>query len=263
MSKNLIDHIIADKLNEINFEFKPAYWNKMQEKLEANCSQTNTCVSNTINGFLCTSLITVFISVIGIILYAPWPINNDVANVQNTIYVDTLIEKEIPIISSINMDSDYKIQEEAIAETKEIEIKDTKAVIKTRKKAKKQKVKSIKTLNKKSRVEKEVNPKPITEPMAQEASPSIDSIALDSSNHSNTFDRLDSKQKEEPLFENDSIYIPDSKITEDDQEEVKEEIQLDVQAELEPVKNVKTRTKPVKRVFKKRKGILYRMGLRR
>ena len=69
--------------------------------------------------------------------------------------------------------------------------------------------------------------------------------------------------KQTVSVENDSIYIPDAKLVGDRQNEQNRSGQIEIEAGPKQVKTVKPKNKPVKHVFKKRKGLLYRLGIRK
>jgi len=269
MSKNIIDHIVADKLNGLDFSFKSEYWNKMQQELDANCAQTNTCASNTIGGFISGSLITTFVAVISIIVFFPWAMNNNPVDTQNEMYKDTAIEVVAPVIPAKNINiADNNTQEKT--SIKPTETKSTKAIIKSNKKHKKAKAKIriVKTEKKEAVVKQTIAAEPIVENNNQETKPTIDSVAVDQKTTTDPFEKnnIDTTkpiQKDAAVLETDSIFIPDGKILGNDKEKVEKETKVEVNSGPKPVKHVKTKSKPIKRVFKRRKGILYKMGIRK
>jgi len=268
MSKNIIDHIVADKLNGMNFDFKSEYWNKMQQELDANCAQTNTCASNTIGGFISGSLITTFVAVISIILFSPWAMNNSTVETQDTMCKDTAMEVVVPVLPSVNNIADNSTQEKTVV--KPIETKTTKAVIKPKKKARKPraKIKIVKAEKKEAVIKQDIAAEPVVETTIQETTLNIDSVAVDTKTTIDPFEKNDVDttepiQKDAAVLETDSVYIPDGKILGNDKEKVEKEAKVEVNSGPKPIKHVKTKSKPIKRVFKKRRGILYKMGLRK
>jgi hypothetical protein len=274
MLKNSIDHIVADKLEGINFDFKSEYWNKMQEELDANCAQTNTCSSTSIGGFLSGSLITTFVAVISIILFFPWaidqtPVSNTICdedNVQNT----ELIADSNSGQAIINDNIEVIVPEKVEAEAKvEVNVKKSKASVSNKKKHRR-KIK-VTTKSKVTPITKPSNEKQqITnqkvKPIENTSEEVIEKQTIESSTDSAEKAPVEiTKPKQEDVVTNetDSIYIPDAKLLGNDKEDVDKKTTVDVDAGPKPVKHVKTKSKPIKRVFKKRKGILYRLGLRK
>jgi len=271
MSKNIIDKLVADKLQGLNFDFKAEYWDKMHEQLNADCAQNNTCNYSGISGFLSGSLLVAFFSFISIIIFFPWGINNSNAPISTE---TSLIEESIilnPTISTTAAQETLEYSEVIIKqETINTTPKKSKVVVKTKsKKHRSRKSHTIKQHSTTNMSTTAVSPKVVDEKTIVSTEVITAEIPNDSLTTSNqNFVETKSVNKapiEQTTIEseNDSVIINDGKIL-DSQKEVKENNnQVVVQAKPTPVKHVKTRRKPNKRVFKKRKGILYRLGLRK
>ncbi|MCK5856334.1 MAG: hypothetical protein KAG64_02525 [Bacteroidales bacterium] len=271
MSKSSIDNIISDKLQNINFSFKAEYWDKMHEKLDTECTKTNTCNSGGVSGFFIGSIIISLLSIIGIITYFTWEVDesSDLAT-PNSINIESIESDNIKTIEATSYSNPTKIESSSInKETiQETEAPAEKSVKSSKKyKRKKSVAKKAKTSQKKKTI---IIEESITDNETEQienkqslkendlVSDTLISIELEETNN------LVKPTSEQSNLQgdNDSIVINDSKIL-NNQGRVKEkDKQVIVQAKPIPVKHVKTRSKPNKRVFK-RKGFLYRLGLRK
>lgn len=280
MTENL-DHIIADKLNNISFDFKTEYWSKMQGELDANCIQTNaTCSSTSVGGFLSGSLIATFAIIASVIIFFPWAINQDILTAEDTICTDnntsiTTVLDDISTNSEVTTNVvSTKKENKQIAQTTSTEIltkkkggnlnNDSKKKIIRRKvkiNSDQKKTQSSKPAiaPKQSVEQKEISEKPESDTTLVKQTIEIETDSFEKE----VVDTTNPIKPEPILFETDSVIIPDAKLLGNDRDKVKTKRKVKVEKGLEPVKNVKTKSKPIKRVFKKRKGILYRMGIRK
>jgi len=271
MSKNIIDNLIADKLQGLNFDFKAEYWDKMHEQLNADCAQNNTCNYTGISGFLSGSLLVTFFSIISIIIFFPWGINNSNSPISSETIV---VEESITLNPTISTTATQENTEYSEVITKQETISTTpkKHTVAVKTKNKKRRSRKSHTTKKQSTTNMSKTPvapiaieeKPIASPeLIAEEIPN-DSIATSNQNFDEIKNVTEAPIEQTTLeSEDDSVIINDGKIL-DNQKEVNEKSsQVVVQAKPTPVKHVKTRRKPNKRVFKKRKGILYRLGLRK
>ena len=271
MSKNFIDHIITDKLSGFNYEFKNEYWNQMQDKLDTECAQTNSCASSHISGFLSAGLMLTFATIISVILFSPWATNiQQPLNNNNDDCID-LIKTEKAIVPAKRSSSDDELLASTINKNK-TQLASTKTTNNNNISSNKKKH-QVKATNRRTKtvVKKKTSTKPTTVKSAKRIE------TIDNNNH--TLIAVDSASiKKQPItleekviisdpkpvtYEMDSIIIPDAELIGDKAEKTKKERQVNVESGLKPVKNVKTKSKPIKRVFKKRKGIFYRLGLRK
>ncbi len=276
MLKNSIDKIIADKLEGINFDFKSEYWNKMQEELDANCAQTNTCSSTSIGGFLSGGLITTFVAVISIVLIFPWaidqtPVTNTIYGEDNTQNIELIADSNSgQTISDNNIEVVISEKIEAKPKT-EVKVKVKKSNTTVSKKKKSKRKNKVATDSKVAPIKKSPNKKQqITD---QKVKP-VENTSEEVMEKQTVEQKTDSADKApveitEPKQDNvvsnetDSVNIPDAKLLGNDREDVDKDPQVEVDAGPKPVKHVKTKSKPIKRVFKKRKGILYKLGIRK
>ena len=272
MSKNNIDNIIADKLEGVNFEFKDEYWNSMQDKLDANCAQTNTCSSSGVSGFLVGGIAAAFIAtIIGVIMFFSWGTDDNQKEVVCN--ADTLKE-EIAITSNDSNSESVRVvmkkDEVTISQdSKRIE-KSSKNLNKPKKKTFKKKAMSSKNIKQEQAIPSKVDIMQAEDEKVISDLPNTDSLVVDQiievttdSLNEKHIDTIEPIVKETVTYETDSINIPDGKILGNSKEKEAKNPQLEVTKGLKPVKNVKTKSKPIKRVFGKRRGILYKLGIRK
>ena len=276
MLKNSIDKIIADKLEGINFDFKSEYWNKMQEELDANCAQTNTCSSTSIGGFLSGSLITTFVAVISIILIFPWaidqtPVTNTICGEDNAQDIELIADSNSGQ-TIINKNIEVVIPEKVeVKPETEVEVKVKKSNTSVSKKKKHRRKIKVTTESKVTPIKKSSNKKQqIADRKVKPTENSSEEVMEKQTIESNTdsaekapIEITEPKQEDVVTTETDSVHIPDAKLLGNDKDDVDKETKVEVDAGPKPVKHVKTKSKPIKRVFKKRKGILYKLGIRK
>jgi hypothetical protein len=297
MTKINLDQLINTKLEGLNFEFKNDYWKQMEKELSSNCGAEVASAGTGIGTFLSSVLIVSFTSILTIILIFPWAYDFDNldnnSNINNTTKEEIVIEEAIaPEIETVTNKTETLIPTDD--QNSKIEIKEEQTSPKVQiKKVRKSTSKKSKTISKKSKISKSNSSKVSSDTpdnkkvekkvattvesydTAKEQTESLDTIIKkeviipDSEfNDKLNSDKnvLDSKtliNKEPVVYENDSVYIPDGILSGDKQAEEKPNPQVDVEAGPKPVKTVKPRSKPVKHVFRKRRGLLYRLGLRK
>jgi len=292
MTKINIDHIISSKLDELNFEFKNEYWEQMEKELSSNCAGEAVTASAGIGTFVSSFLIVTLTTIITLIIIFPWAYDfNNSTNSSNTeIQEDVNIEEVIiPQISTINNAKESSVA--APEEDKNIKtnLQEEKVAPKVKiKRSRKHYSKKSKSISKKTKAASKAssgiidNPKPAkkeatsidTYDTTKESIEDTDSIIEEVVIPDSEFDKKQENAKniagsnpaivkEEVVLDNDSVYIPEGKILGDKHEEERPNPQVDVEAGPKPVKTVKPRNKPVKHVFKKRRGLLYRLGLRK
>ena len=296
MTKINLDQLINTKLEGLNFEFKNDYWKQMEKELSSNCGAEVASAGTGIGTFLSSVLIVSFTSILTIILIFPWAYDFDNfdnnSNINNTTKEEIVIEEVIaPEIETVTSKTETLIPTDD--QNSKIEIKEEQISPKAQiKKVRKSASKKSKTISKKSKISKSNSSKvssgtpdnkkaekkvatsiesyDTTKEHKEQIDPIIKEVIIPDSIFDNKLDNdkkiLDSKtsiNKEPVIYETDSVYIPDGILSGDEQAEEKPNPQVDVEAGPKPVKTVKPRSKPVKHVFRKRRGLLYRLGLRK
>ena len=296
MSNNNIEQLIADKLQSLNFEFKPEYWEKMHKKLDAECAETNSCNAGSLSGFLSASLLVTLFSIIAIILYFPWSSNNYINLNDNTINTE-IAQKQTTVLISDNI-----VKEEStnlVVKSSAIDVKTSKTETQ---KTSHQNISSKTTIKKKVSIRKRKKYRKKASAHKKEVRTNNLNIASTENelktqqNKANTSDltlettdsntvvstelndslvNLETVKSTNEInqemetnqfpdsYGTDTVIINDAVLLDGQNKEKEKKSQVTVQKKRPPVKHVKTRSKPVKRVFKRRKGILYRLGLRK
>jgi len=276
MSKSNIEQLIADKLQSLSFDFKPEYWDKMNEKLDADCAKTNTCNAASMGGFFSASLLVVFFAIISFIAFSPWGINKSIDTKSvSTVEIQTSINKT-PVQHSPETNS------QPIAKQENNSIKTTPPTIKKSiRNNKSQKVSKTRKHYKKAasskhrKTSKNISNQSISK--GEDSSLDTNITLSDNKNTSsiNTVEKEDLQDKSEfdkaeieqsissDTLTTDTDYFYESELGNKPDENEKKEVKVKVQKKPVPVKHVKTRSKPIKRVFKRKRGILYRLGIRK
>ena len=283
MARNNIDQIIKGKLEDLNFDFKDEYWKQMEHLIKTECTTEVAAGSVGVGAFLSTLLIVSFTTIITFIVFFPWAydFNNQagskIAQETNTPLFEqntTNTNKIAPISTVGTTDETNKVIQKTKNTTGDIKIRKVKTTSKSTKEKRKKRIRKSKP-NKKQSVAN--NKKQLTNDKADIANKTIESITEQSDTNKkqianqaegNLDKRANTGQKsgtpnENISLDNDSVYIPDAKLVGDKPSEEMQDVKVDVETKPEPPKTVKPRTKPVKHVFKKRRGLLYRLGIRK
>ena len=288
MAKIDIDQIVKEKLDNIQFDFKDEYWANMEKNLLADCTE-EVVVASSFNTITSVFLITSLTAIITVLAVFPWAYDFDNSPKTKAVAPESIpvqIEQKEEVKSQQNLTIK---QTETKPETKKEETKqEVKAVVKKRNLRKK------KTTTKKRNTASKVNKqeqrttnaeKPDTKPQsgihesekpARKEATSVDPydstrVKAEENNSNSEARNIEQKQSTEGNdlisdnngIDNDSIYIPDAVLSGNKPGDEMKEIMVDVEERPVEPKTVKPRNKPVKHVFKKRKGLLYRMGLRK
>ena len=291
MAKIDIDQIVKGKLDKIQFDFKDEYWADMEKSLLADCTE-EVVTATAFSAFTSTLLIVSFTAIITILAVFPWAYDFD-----NTTKEQATTPKAVPAVieqkEEVKADQNLtKEQAEPKPEVKKEEPKpEVKVVVKKKAKARRNKRKSVSkkrtaTSETKKQEQKSIKAdmqSPKTESGIREAEKPARKEATSIEPYDSTrikqenvisdkgVQHIEQNQdtNENKLIsnnisvDNDSIYIPDAVLSGDKAEGEMKDVQVDVEERPLPPKTVKPRNKPVKHVFKKRRGILYRMGLRK
>ncbi|RLD67118.1 MAG: hypothetical protein DRI84_03305 [Bacteroidetes bacterium] len=290
MTKHNIDHIIESKFEGLNFEFKDEYWNQMEKKINSNAASRASSGSS-IFGTSLTSILVISITTIATLLMIYFWIFRG-QSTENELNIDSAIEEQIqsksPDQTPVNQIYDPIDEQEDNTSTLEEEVTDKVVIMETRKHSPK-KLSHTKELNSNEQntsenVEKEEPVKNVatsietydtTKEILDEPKEELDKVQSPETNidnqiteNKNSSDNTTIKENKELTkqtvsVENDSIYIPDAKLVGDKQNDQNRSGQVEIEAGPKQVKTVKPKNKPVKHVFKKRKGLLYRLGIRK
>ncbi len=273
MSKTNIEQLISDKLQSLSFDFKPEYWDKMNEKLDTDCAKTNTCNAASVGVFFSTSLLIIFFTIISVIVFSPWGINK-CFDTNNSNSMEISIDMDVnPIHKSVESNNQQNTkQENETIEVKPIVKKKAICVSKspnTSKARRHRKASSSKIKKSSNRTTYKTIPKNDSASLDTSVMPS-DNADTSSENTLVTKDLpVNSKQSEieqgitTDTLNSDTDYFYESELGNKPDEKEKKEVKVKVQKKPVPVKHVKTRSKPIKRVFKKKRGLLYRLGIRK
>lgn len=236
-----LDQLFKSKLENLDYEYKPEYWTEMKEKLKQSESASGSSGSifwgNSLARIYKASIITLSIVLLGTASYYIFN-NPDSENITETSNNNGVTEKA----RNINNDS-QKIQQVAPQPT---DISTTEDLISTKTNTREEKtIYTFKAIpfnfspSTMEYVELKNNSKPCV--FSNQKLIDIDTIAIeyDPFEINTPEDRLDQKPNEEPKMGN----------------------KLDV--EPKEKKNIRPMQKPVKQVFKKRKGLLWYLGFRR
>ena len=275
MSKSNIEQLISDKLQSLSFDFKSEYWDKMNEKLDADCAKTNTCSAASMGVFLSASLLIVFFAIISVIVFSPWGINK-CFDTNNSNSMEISIDMDVnPVHNSVKSNNQQIAkQENEIIEVKPIVKKKAICVSKNPNVSKARRHRKVSS----SKIKKSSNS------TTHKTIPKNDHANLDTSimpsENADTSSKnimvtkdlsINSKQDKTEIEQGittdtlttDTDYFYESELGNKPDENEKKEVKVKVQKKPVPVKHVKTRSKPIKRVFKKKRGLLYRLGIRK
>ncbi len=292
MTKHNIDHIIENKFEGLNFEFKDEYWNQMEKKINSNIS-SGASSGSSIFGTSLTSVLVISITTIATLLMIYfWVFRGESQSDENKLNLDSAIEEQIqsktPDQTPIKQISVPTNEQENNTSTLEEEATDEVVIKKTRKHSSKKSahskelkeaeqnnsenvendepIKNVATSIETYDTTKEILDDPEEElDEVQSPETNIDNQITENKNSSDNTTIEENKEltKQTVSVENDSIYIPDAKLVGDKQNEQNRSGQVEIEAGPKQVKTVKPKNKPVKHVFKKRKGLLYRLGIRK
>jgi len=275
MSKSNIEQLIADKLQSLSFDFKPEYWDAMSEKLDADCAQTKKCSTASIGGFYSASLLVVFFGIISILLFFPWEINKSIGTNSATTMEISIDKNTTPIQIS------PEINKQAIVEQENKNI-DTKAIINNKSSNdKKATVSKTHKHHKKAISQKhtKVSKNNTNQSVINDEGSNIDTQVVLSKNKDITSksptkkedlqvkSELDNTEIEQGIttdtLSTNAVYTYEAELGDEPSKVDEKETQIKIQKKPVPVKHVRTRSKPVKRVFKRKRGLLYRLGIRK
>jgi len=275
MSKSNIEQLIADKLQSLSFDFKPEYWDAMSEKLDADCAQTKKCSTASIGGFYSASLLVVFFGIISILLFFPWEINKSIGTNSATTMEISIDKNTTPIQIS------PEINKQAIVEQENKNI-DTEAIINNKSSNnKKATVSKTHKHHKKAISQKhtKVSKNNTNQSVINDEGSNIDTQVVLSKNKDITSksptkkedlqvkSELDNTEIEQGIttdtLSTNAVYTYEAELGDEPSKVDEKETQIKIQKKPVPVKHVRTRSKPVKRVFKRKRGLLYRLGIRK
>ena len=275
MSKSNIEQLIADKLQSLSFDFKPEYWDAMSEKLDADCAQTKKCSTASIGGFYSASLLVVFFGIISILLFFPWEINKSIGTNSATTMEISIDKNTTPIQISPEINKQAIVEQE----NKNIETKpsiDNKSsnnkkatVSKRRKHHKKSASKKTKTISKNNTNQSVINDEGsnIDTQLALSKNEDISSKNPTTKEDLQVRSEFDNTEIEQGIttdtLTTNADYTYEAELGDDLPKAEEKEAQIKIQKKPVPVKHVRTRSKPVKRVFKRKRGLLYRLGIRK
>jgi hypothetical protein len=293
MIDNNIDNIVKGKLEKLDFEFKDEYWKQMEQLLKADCVAETAASGIGIGAFASGFLLVSFSAIMIIISIFPWAYDFDnksnisretqvpvVTTMENSTKIHNSNAQVQPIATIMVGANQQNIVENTNANAQTLQSgENTEEAVKMRKlrKTSTSKKSTKVRVKAKAKTQKACIPK-IVEPAAQsntqQANQSADSDNIQNTdiektesgvntNDSNKQADNNNTVTEGLTLDNDSVYIPDGKLVGDDQGEEMKDPKVEVQKDPEQPKNVKPRTKPVKHVFKKRRGLLYRLGIRK
>ena len=291
MTKNNIDHIIENKFEGLNYEFKDEYWSQMEKKINANISSGASTGGSIFGSTLSTVLIVSVTTILTLLAVYFLIFRGENSPPNNNICTDTVIEKQIET-ESINQKpiDDNSIQNTKLDNTNldaEEEVSEKVVIKKTRKHSSKKSKQTTEINDNKESTSKSVDDEAVkkvatsietydtTKEMLEDPKEELDEVQYpetiidnQSTESNNETDHISLEENIAPTkqtvsYENDSIYIPEAKLVGDKQDKQNQSGQIEIEAGPKPVKTVKPKNKPVKHVFKKRKGLLYRLGIRK
>lgn len=298
MANHNIDQIVKNKIENLNFEFKDEYWTQMEEKISTNSSSGAASGTAGISSFLGSVLFISVSILVTLLLVYLWIFKGDSAHkidesstiespielvIDSEPAIQTNEEKNSMSIPDPLCDGDLVEEESDIVEQVKPESKKQKITAPRVNKTKINSSKNPQTVKEPVSVETDVNQEPkkkvatsietydttkkdeleLDEQIDHE--PKIESqvIDLDKGVDNEALEVDLGYSKQIVSLESDSVYIPDAKLLGDHQGENKSNGQVDIDAGPKQVKTVKPKNKPVKHVFNKRRGFLYRIGLRK
>jgi hypothetical protein len=297
MVDNNIDNIVKRKLEKLDFEFKDEYWKQMEQLMKADCVAETAASGIGIGTFAAGFLLVSFSAILIIISVFPWAYDFDnntninranqsavVSTTETSVAIQTAAQQSLQNKETIIFDQESINTKVAVSnnntDKKKLESEENQnEAVKIRKvrkttttsKSKKVRVKA-KAKNQKACIPKVAEPTTKNSNLNTNETDVKNSIQNNEANKSDVQTTVNDSNvqtekgktvKESVTLENDSVYIPDGKLVGDDQGEEMKDPKVEVQKDPDLPKNVKPRTKPVKHVFKKRRGLLYRLGIRK
>lgn len=263
MIKTNIDKLVQNKLQDLNYDFKPEYWDKMENKLNASALSSSTNTATTILGskIFLISISSILLIAGGIGAYYALNNENNVCNdINNT---NEIIVSEGQSDYNINTENTMVISKPANS---------SKAVKKTT-----SDIIDIEESNIKSTKSYAVVSVEESEPFIESNKDMINEVINENKNNCDPYVEKDINEIDVVLLkdsnlkeveEDDGIYVV-SKLNLKDKAEAKdkkEKVNNSKEQEQEniddsEVKDVKPMRKPSGRVFRKKGGLLKRFGL--